>query len=141
TSSLTIGCVMKRWQPVNMSASAPGQTVFSIGYDFHLRNINNGNVWGSTNYKDSSRNQSFTYDALNRLTSAQNAGTDCAQMIVGSKTKFWGNSYSYDAWGNLLGKSVTKCSAENLVLTAAANNQLVGYTYDAAGNMTSDASE
>ncbi len=42
--------------------------MFSLGYDFHLGNdtsgTDNGNVWGITNYKDSSRNQSFTYHAL-----------------------------------------------------------------------------
>ena len=48
-----------------MSASAPSQTVFSIGYDFHVGNgtsgADSGNVWGITNYKDNTRNQSFTY--------------------------------------------------------------------------------
>ncbi len=132
----------KRLQAVNMSASSPSQTVFSIGYDFHLGNgtsgTDNGNVWGITNYKDSSRNQSFTYDALNRLTSAQNAGTNCATTTVNGKTEYWGNSYGYDAWGNLLAKTVTKCSAENLSITALTNNRLSGYTYDAAGNMSAD---
>jgi len=133
----------KRLQPINMSASAPGQTVFSIGYDFHVGNgasgTDNGNVWGITNYKDNTRNQSFTYDALNRLTSAQNAGTNCATTTINGKTEYWGNSYGYDAWGNLLAKTVTKCGAENLSLTALANNQLSSYSYDAAGNMTHDA--
>jgi RHS repeat-associated protein len=116
--------------------------VFSIGYDFHVGNgtsgADNGNVWGITNYKDPSRNQTFTYDALNRLTSAQNAGTNCASNTVNGKTEYWGNSYGYDAWGNLLNKSVTKCSAENFSVAALANNQLSGYAYDAAGNMTHD---
>ena len=76
----------KRLQPINMSASAPSQTVFSIGYDFHLGSGNNGNVYGITNYKDNSRNQTFTYDALNRLTSAQNAGTNCAASTANGKT-------------------------------------------------------
>ena len=87
-----------------MSASAPSQTVFSIGYDFHVGNgttgTDNGNVWGITNYKDNTRNQSFTYDVLNRLTSAQNAGTanppppsDCNVLVLQNKTKYWGNSY------------------------------------------------
>jgi RHS repeat-associated protein len=40
---------------------------------------------------------------------------------------------------NLLGKSVVHCSAENLSVSAAANNQLQGgYAYDAAGNMMRD---
>jgi YD repeat-containing protein len=43
-----------------------------------------------------------------------------------------------DAWGNLLGKTVTKCSAEHLSVTALTNNQLSGYGYDAAGNMIQD---
>ncbi len=127
-----------RLQPINMSASSPSQTVFSIGYDFHSGNGNNGNVYGITNYKDNSRNPTFTYDALNRLTSAQNAGTNCAATTVNGKSEYWGNNYRYDAWGNLTQKSVTKCSAENLSVAALANNQLSGYGYDAAGNMTND---
>jgi RHS repeat-associated protein len=141
TSSFTFN---KRLQPVVMSAASPTQTVFSIGYDFQVGNgtsgsgSDNGNVYALTNNKDNTRSQAFAYDALNRLTSAQNAGTDCTQTLGGGQTKFWGNSYSYDAWGNLLSKSVTKCSAEALSLTALANNQLSGYGYDAAGNMTAD---
>ncbi|HEX3103249.1 MAG TPA: hypothetical protein VHQ22_02290 [Terriglobales bacterium] len=34
----------KRLQPLAMSASSPSQTVFSIGYDFHLSAGDNGNV-------------------------------------------------------------------------------------------------
>jgi hypothetical protein len=51
---------------------------------------------------------------------------------------YWGNPYGYGAWGNLLNKSVTKCSAENFSVAALANNRLSGYGYDAAGNMTID---
>ncbi|HEX7289255.1 MAG TPA: RHS repeat-associated core domain-containing protein [Candidatus Angelobacter sp.] len=131
-----------------MSAVAPSQppanqTVFSIGYDFHLGNGDNGNVFGITNYKDPTRNQAFTYDPLNRLISAQNAGSNCAAMTVNNKTAYWGNTYAYDAWGNLLQKSVTKCSAENLNVTVGVNNRIStgGYVYDAAGNMTSNATD
>jgi RHS repeat-associated protein len=134
----------KRLQPLAMSANAPSQTVFSIGYDFHVGNgtigADNGNVWGITNYKDTTRSQTFLYDALNRLTSAQNAGTDCTVNVIGGNKKFWGNNYGYDAWGNLLSKSVTKCSSEGLSVVAGNNNRLAGaYLYDAAGNMTLDA--
>src|SRR5579863_5595828 len=78
-------------------------------------------------------------NALNRLTSAQNAGTNCSATTANGASEYWGNSYGYDAWGNLLQKTVTKCSAESLSVTALANNQLSGYNYDAAGNMTHDA--
>src|SRR6185312_12323745 len=132
----------KRLQHINMSANAPSQTVVSIGYDFHVGNgtsgSDNGNVWNIYNYRDRSRDQSFTYDLLNRLTSAQNAGTNCAAATVNGKTEYWGNNYGYDAWGNLTGKSITKCGAELLNAPALVNNQLSGYGYDAAGNMTSD---
>jgi RHS repeat-associated protein len=132
-----------RLQPLTMSATTPSQTVYSIGYDFHLGNGDNGNVFGITNYKDQNRNQTFTYDALNRLASAQNTGTDCNAMVLQNKTKYWGNSYGYDAWGNLLQKTITKCGAENLSVTADARNRLhafgTDYQYDGAGNMTYDA--
>jgi RHS repeat-associated protein len=135
----------QRLQPINMSASSPSATVFSLNYDFHLSAGDNGNVFGITNNKDTSRNQTFAYDALNRLTSAQNVGTDCTQKTLNAnQTKFWSNNYSYDAWGNLLTKSPTKCSAENLNESADVQNRMhvisgPDYSYDAAGNMTHDA--
>jgi RHS repeat-associated protein len=134
-----------RLQPVTISATAPNnQTVFSLGYDFHFGNGDNGNVYAITNNRDSSRSQTFTYDALNRLTSAQNAGTDCTKTTVNNKTEYWGNSYGYDPWGNLTKKTPTKCSAESLNEYADWNNRLHTYSgtdnwYDAAGNMTHDA--
>jgi RHS repeat-associated protein len=138
-----------RFQPCRMTASsagvAPGScidtvtgNVLDLGYNFNYGSANNGNVYGITNFKDTTRNQTFTYDALNRLISAQNAGTNCAATTINGKTEYWGNSYGYDAWGNLLQKTVTKCSAENMSVAVLANNQLTGYSYDAAGNMTSD---
>ncbi len=145
-----------RLQPCRMTASTgvlPGScldttnhgNIFDIAYDFHKGNGDNGNVFGITNYKDANRNQTFTYDPLNRVTSAQNAGTDCTAKVLQNKTEYWGNSYTYDAWGNLLGKTITKCGAENLSLTADAHNWVHGpgtdYQYDVAGNMTYDATE
>jgi RHS repeat-associated protein len=139
----------KRLQPLTMSASTGNQTVFSIGYDFHAGNgtsgsgTDNGNVYGIYNYRDHNRDQTFTYDPLNRLLTAQNAGTNCSAATLNGKTEYWGNSYSYDAWGNLLGKTVTKCGAENLSVTADAHNWIhssgTDYQYDRAGNMTHDA--
>src|ERR1035437_6399353 len=71
--------------------------------------------------------QSFTYDQLNRVQSAQ-AGTS------------WGDTYVYDPWGNLLQKSPMSGvgAAENLVITVNPTNQVVGLAYDAAGDVTSD---
>jgi RHS repeat-associated protein len=137
-----------------MQATFPGNAgtvdIFDLSYDFHLSDGDNGNVWGITNNRDATRSLSFTYDQLNRLASAQNAGTDCSQTTVNGKTKFWGNGYTYDAWGNLMAKgnlpgaTSPKCNSESLDRTADAQNRLhvkVGadYQYDAAGNMTYDA--
>ena len=102
----------QRLQPCRMTASSTGAVptncvnsfgnVLDLTYDFHLGAGDNGNVWGITNYRDQTRNQTFTYDPLNRLSTAQNAGTDCTQkMLNANQTKYWGNSYGYDAWGNL----------------------------------------
>ncbi|HEV3315945.1 MAG TPA: RHS repeat-associated core domain-containing protein, partial [Candidatus Angelobacter sp.] len=128
-----------RLQPASLWSSSPTRTVMYLAYDFHVGNGDNGNVYSITNNRDTSRNQTFTYDPLNRLLAAQNAGTDCNPTLPDGHTEYWGNSYVYDAWGNLNQKQVTKCSAENLSVTVSANNQLLGgYLYDSAGNMTRD---
>ena len=100
--------------------------------------------------KIATRNETFTYDALNRLASARNAGTDCTATVLGGLKKFWGNNYTYDAWGNLIGKSLLQtpappaCAGENLSVTADGHNWIHAtggsdYLYDAAGNMTFNA--
>src|SRR5436305_1568905 len=127
-----------RLQPVNLWSSSPVRTLMNLIYDFHAGNGNNGNVYAITNNRDTNRSQAFTYDALNRLLSAQNAGTDCSQKLPDGHTEYWGNSYVYDPWGNLNQKVVTKCTAENMSVAVNASNQLQGYSYDAAGNMTVD---
>ena len=59
-------------------------------------------------------------------------------MTTGNKC--WGESYSYDPWGNLLSiggaAGYTGCTQESLSVAATTKNQISGYTYDAAGNMT-----
>jgi RHS repeat-associated protein len=118
-----------RMQPVFLSASSPGGAIFNLGYDFHLGSNDNGNVYAVNNNKilDHGRDQSFTYDQLNRLTSAQSAAT--------SGPNCWGESYGYDPWGNLNNRNVTKCTGEGALPTANNKNQMAGYNYDAAGNL------
>jgi RHS repeat-associated protein len=79
------------------------------------------------------RTQNFTYDSLNRVATAQSqatSGPDC-----------WGQSYGYDPWANLLSETTTRCSGTSFSVGVYANNRITnpGITYDAAGNMTSDA--
>jgi len=74
----------------------------------------------------------YTYDAMNRVTSAKTLGTACTKVPGG--TLNWGESFTIDAWGNLTGKTTTLCSAESLDTSSSPFNQLAAATYDSAGN-------
>jgi len=134
----------KRFQPVSMIASGPSASYLNLTYNFALGANDNGNVYSVTNNSDANRSVTYTYDQLNRLITAQTPNTDCTLTgVSGSITKNWGESFSYDSFGNLLGKTVTKCSAESLTTSYAANNRFsdgVTYNYDAAGNMIKNGS-
>src|SRR5207248_304062 len=66
---------------------------------------------------------SYTYDSLNRLIRAETADN------------LWGNAYTYDGFGNLTAKSVTKGSAPTLSATFdPATNRQAGVTFDVNGN-------
>lgn len=114
----------KRLQPVTMSATTSQGNVLNLTYSFNLQAGDNGNVYGITNNLDSSRSQTFAYDALNRL---QSAGTSST----------WGDNYGYDAWGNLLSKTVTRGSAETWSQPADGKNRISAWGYDLAGNQNS----
>jgi RHS repeat-associated protein len=120
-----------RLQPVSVQAASPAATIFNIGYDFHLGNGDNGNVYQLINNKDTTRSQIFTYDPLNRIASAKT-----------SSSTLWGNNYVYDPWGNLTQKNpmAGMQDGENFPHSALVNNQLTGFSYDAAGNTISDGS-
>jgi RHS repeat-associated protein len=104
-----------------------------------LGTADNGNMTGITNNRDITRSQNFTYDALNRLASAQTQTTG----VTIPNSHCWGLTFGYDAWGNLLSSFTTGpagCS-EPLPLNVSATtaNQISGYCYDAAGNMLDSA--
>jgi len=134
-----------RLQPVLMSASSPTASVLSLCYDFHSHaSINlppcsfaaatggdNGNVYQIVNNRDGNRTQNFAYDMLNRITQGNSSGPN------------WGETFTIDAWGNLTnrGQVTGKTNYELLNAAPASNqNQLPGFTYDAAGNMTQNGS-
>ena len=126
-----------------------------IGCDFHTRyqqiamldeatggTADNGNVTAITNNRDNTRSQNFTYDALNRLATAQ---TQTAGVTI-PNSNCWGLTVGYDPWGNLLSSIITGPAgcAEPLALNvlASSKNQMTttadqqtGYCYDAAGNL------
>jgi RHS repeat-associated protein len=91
----------------------------------------NGNVFQIVNNRyPTTRNDSFAYDSLNRISSAQSNGSQ------------WGETFTIDAWGNLTNRAGIsgKTYYEPLACPANTNNQLTtcSQVYDAAGNMTSN---
>ena len=95
-----------------------------------LARATTGTLFQIVNNRDNTRTESFAYDSLNRIASGQSSGTQ------------WGETFTIDAWGNLTNRSgVTgKTATEPLSQAATLQNQLTGFGYDAAGNMTSNGS-
>ena len=118
-----------RLQPAVLSASTPSATVFSQSYVYGGTGgaHNNGNVIHIINNLNNSRNQYFTYDPLNRILTAASAAT--------SGSYCWGQNFTIDPWGNLNHITASQCSAPTLTQTSSTKNQIVGFCYDAAGNL------
>jgi RHS repeat-associated protein len=121
--------------PANCADATNVGNVLDFSYGFNLGTANNGNVASIANNRATARSQSFTYDELNRIKTAQ------TQTTV--QPHCWGETFSYDVWGNLLSiggiqPTYNGCTQENLGVTATTKNQISGYTYDAAGNMTTN---
>ena len=127
-----------RLQPAVFSASIPGTgTIFSQTYSFidvNNSNKNNGNLMQVLNNLDGGRTQTFTYDYLNRVSTAQSSATSGASC--------WGQSFTYDRYANLYQIGATKCIAPslNLLPPSVTTNRFVdsGFAYDTVGNMTND---
>jgi len=131
-----------RLQPVLLSATNPTATVLSLCYDFHSHTAlnfppcnfsastagDNGNVYQIVNNRDSNRTQNFVYDNRNRILQGYTSGTN------------WGEDFTIDAWANLTNRSLHagKTNYESLAAPALTSNQLTGFGYDAAGNITSN---
>jgi len=99
--------------------------------DFEYRfspSQNNGKI---TQMKDwvTGEEVSYTYDTLNRLATAVTT-TDPAVTQ-------WGQGFSFDGFGNLLGVNVIKGSAPSMQVVVNLNNRIQGGSYDANGNDTS----
>ncbi len=118
-------------EPASITATSSAGTALSQAYNYAY----NGSVTAMNNGNDSGRDESMTYDPLDRILTALtavNSGQDC-----------WGLNFGDDALGNLLSMSPSKCTSINLSVSVNGNNHITsptGYTYDAAGNLTGDGS-
>jgi YD repeat-containing protein len=89
---------------------------------------NNGKIQSQTD-SVSGEQITYGYDALNRLISGVTSDNPNVTQ--------WGQGFTYDGFGNLTDKSVTKGSAPYLsVGVDATTNRIVGYLYNANGNQT-----
>jgi RHS repeat-associated protein len=150
-----------RLQPILLSAGIIGQNaVFSECFNFNLSvqitgpapcsfsastTGDNGNVYEIVNNRDNTRNQNFIYDSLNRIQQAYSSGTQWGETYGPTATSpgVAPTTSGIDAWGNLTNRSgVTgkTYSEGTLSVSAGTNNQLSGFGYDPAGNMTSNGS-
>jgi RHS repeat-associated protein len=134
----------KRLQPSAITASLPSNAlVQSLTYNFNLSTADNGNVFKITNGKDATRNQTFTYDRLNRITTATTQGTTGAYC--------WGQKFGYmsngnfvlgpDPWGNVtqIQNTQSQCNSPTLNQGIGTNNQFISpMVYDSAGNLIND---
>jgi RHS repeat-associated protein len=127
---ITSSTYNNRLFPTVLSATSSNGTALSLSYAY----FPNGDVNVETNGRDNGRNVTYTYDALNRVstaTSQATSGSDC-----------WGQSFAYDRYANLTTTNVTKCTATALSLSFNTHNQITssGFNYDAAGDLTADGS-
>jgi RHS repeat-associated protein len=127
----------------SMTCPTVSASIMGRSYNFSAGSSDNGNVQSITNCLTTARSQNFLYDPLNRIWQAYSSGSNWGETY--SSTAYaagtaFSSAYAgiIDAWGNLTHRSgVTfKTNTDSLNVTALTNNQLTGFTYDAAGNMT-----
>jgi len=124
----------KRLQRTDILAQHGSTTLQDLDYNFYdVNGKNNGNVYTVNNWKNTARSQSYSYDSLNRLTSAWST--------TQSGSSGWGISYALDPWGNMTQKNLLSgyaANPDNMSNSVNLVNQLTSQVgYDAAGNMTS----
>jgi RHS repeat-associated protein len=84
---------------------------------------NNGQITQQKNWA-TAEEVTYQYDSLQRLISAVTTGPE------------WGQSFTYDGFGNRTGAAVTKGTAPtSSMVYDPATNRIVGGSYDANGNM------
>jgi len=121
-----------RMQLGGIFVSSPAGTVLDFAFNLNQASGNNGLIASVVNNIDNGRTQTFTYDPLNRLASAQSQAT--------SGGNCWGLNIGLDALANLNSETVSKCSGNPLSVTTSLKNQITntGFSYDLDGRLKND---
>jgi len=104
----------KRLQLQQETVTNPAiHTLMDHAFNYGPQGSNNGNVMSVADQLNPARTQSFTYDPLNRLATANESR--------------WGLGFVYDPWGNRLQQNVTAGTAgtSQLVVHYAGNSFIV----------------
>ena len=109
----------------------PSGTLLDLTYGWNAGSGDNGNLRGFTAAGQQVFNRTYGYDALNRLASMSDSDTVASCQ---------GATWSYDPWGNRTAQTPTKGSCGMWSSSYTGNNQISGYSYDAAGNLLNDGS-
>jgi RHS repeat-associated protein len=113
------------YQMTRMTATNGGTTVMDMQYVYSTAQANNGRIIQSIDGV-TGETVDYTYDILNRLSQAQTEGASGVQ---------WGQSFTYDGFGNLYAKGVTKGSAPtfSVNINPATNGGPTSFTTPPAG--------
>jgi RHS repeat-associated protein len=107
-------------KPITETLSMGGSSLYNVSYTYDGA----GNIMSiSSSAPSPSLNATFSYDALNRLTTAS--------YTSGRVSNY---SYEYDEYGNM--KTVKENGINVFSRTYDASNRIIGYSYDARGNLT-----
>jgi RHS repeat-associated protein len=137
-ANLQLSCLDYSTTSRNGTCTHDGTTKFGLTYSYPAAPGNNGLISSISDYVDSGRNASYTYDALYRLVTAATPGS--------ANYPAWGLQEYYDRYGNRYQqKAISGCVApmtcpQPNVGISTTSNRLTGspYAYDSSGNMTDD---
>jgi len=107
----------------------PGRYLYICNRAIYGYTVNSRTGPNVTSVSDTVVNKAITYgyDEFDRLTS-----------LTVNSGQVQNYTYGYDRYGNRVAQNALQGGTNFSTTVNAATNQLVGYTYDAAGNMTND---
>ena len=125
-----------RLQLTQLQSSGTGLAGVNLQYSYPTSGANNGQLAGITDVL-SGEQIAYTYDSLSRLLK----GETTQNQSQYPNAPWWGQSFGYDGFGNLMSKTPTAghtATTMSLSIDPVTNHLLTsGFAYDANGNMTS----